>query len=86
LKVEILLNGDIAPKQTAIYQESGWIARVLIVENLSDSCYERYILVLLENLSTVSVYSIPAIGEQFRYVRKRAGAWSGMARLFPDDE
>lgn len=65
----------------ALYEESYWRARVLVVADHSDEKFESYTLQVLENMSLCATDSAPPIGTHFRYVRRRGVMCNGMGRL-----
>jgi hypothetical protein len=71
-----------SPNEMAIYEESCWCARVLIVDNDSDEKFVRCTLEVLEDISPIPAeYALP-VGTQFQYTRCRDFVCAGIARLY----
>jgi hypothetical protein len=83
-KVDLSNNGVSAPYKVALYEESYWHARVLVVADYSDEKYERCTLQVLEHMSLHTMDCAPPVGSQFAYVRRRGVMCNGMARLVFD--
>jgi hypothetical protein len=80
-KVDKLANVAISPYGMALYEESYWRARVLVVDDYSDEKFERYTLQVIENMSLCASDCAPPVGSRFKYVRRRGVMCSGMGRL-----
>lgn len=70
-----------SPVEMALYEESCYRLRVLIVADFSDADVERYTLHVLENVGLFADPCTPAVGTQFSYQRLRDVYCYGMGRL-----
>lgn len=70
-----------SPVEMALYEESCYRLRVLIVADSSDTDVERYTLHVLEDVGLFTDACAPAVGTQFNYQRLRDVYCYGMARL-----
>jgi hypothetical protein len=62
------------------------MAKVVVVENHSDTEFERYTLRIVEHLVCSKKLSVPPINVQFTYLRKRGCSWATAAQLSCDYE
>lgn len=57
--------------KTAIYFEDGWKARVEILQDNSDSEWEKYQLKVIETLEDSAIFDTPPDGDVFEVSNKR---------------
>ena len=70
----------------AIYSEDDWKAEVKILENTSDTEWERYKLEVIKTIQESKIYKPTPDGEIFNVDQNRKGAWGGMWVLDASDE
>ncbi|MGL4230545.1 MAG: hypothetical protein ACRDAM_07215 [Casimicrobium sp.] len=69
-----------------VYEESAWVAKVLVIDDRSNDVFECYTLQVLEHMSLIEGAYAPTIGTQFTYSRKRDASWATMGQLTLDAE
>ena len=76
---------DYQPGQQAFYHEDGNVWRVEVLENNSDSEWERYVLMVKENVRLSGFIKPSEIGETFRCDKRRDVAVAGLWHLLEND-
>jgi hypothetical protein len=69
--------------QYGLYRESGWYARVQILEDHSDVDFERYTLEVVEEANDLQL--LPQ-GTRFTFARRRGVMFAGMGQLSVDEQ
>jgi hypothetical protein len=65
-----------------LYRESGWYARVQILEDHSDVDFERYTLEVVEGANDLPLLPL---GTRFTFARRRGVIFAGMGQLLVDE-
>ncbi len=73
--------GDYQPGQEAFYHEDGEVDRVEILENNSDSKWERYVLRVKEVVRQSRLVKPSEVGETFSCEKMRGVSMSGLWHL-----
>jgi hypothetical protein len=58
-------------KRTGIYRESGWVARVEILEDNSDEKWTRYKLKVIDTIREPTMFKTPGSGMEFEVERNK---------------